>query len=400
MQKVIFLTVIFFLLVGNAFGQILFEPGYFIDNNGNKTECLIKNQEWKNNPKTFEYRLSENSETEKGTLQLVREFSIPGEFKFVKYTVEIDATIEKFDLGQLGYDPNPIYVSKELFLRGLVEGKANLFMYDEDNLRLFFYSLENEIPEQLFYKRYKRSESRLAENNQYKQTLYLNLNCGDKTTKDEEKLQYEMKRLVSYFEDYNSCENSDSKTLVDKNLHFDFNLNIKPRVNFSSLSIRNYNSGSRSADFGGQTGFSGGIEAEFLLNFNKGIWSVFLEPAYFSLKAEKEIPFQGVSIEYSFLELPLGVRHYFFVSEKSKIFVNIAYVHYFDLDAKLEFEIPTTAEVAFISRAKFAFGGGYNFNGKVSLEYRLYLGKKDIFNSGVYGSDFKYSSLILGYTLF
>lgn len=400
MNKTIFLSILTFLFFYNAVGQIIFENGYFIDNSGNRTACLIKNQDWKNNPNSFEYRINENSDIQKATLTTVKEFSIPGQFKYVRFTVEIDKTLEKLDVGQLTYDPKPNYVKEELYLKVLVEGKASLYMYDADNLRKFFYTLENEVPEQLFFKRYKKSESTLASNNQYKQTLFLNLNCVNKTMEDEENLKYSANNLITYFEKYNKCENADFEILVDKTTNYDFNLNIKPRVIFSSLNIINVNNSIRSADFGSKTNFSAGIEAELALNFNKGTWSVFVEPAYFSFSADKEIQFQNVAIEYSFIEIPVGIRHYFFIDKKSKIFVNAAYVFYFNTDLKLEFEIPTSASTDFVSRGKLALGVGYNFNGKLSLEYRTYIGKKDIFNSGVYTSEFNYSSLILGYTLF
>jgi len=49
-----------FLLMLTAcftYSQINYEAGYFIDNNGKKTECLIKNVAWKNSPLNFEYKL-------------------------------------------------------------------------------------------------------------------------------------------------------------------------------------------------------------------------------------------------------------------------------------------------------------------------------------------------------
>ena len=47
----------------NCFAQISFEKGYFINNANQKTNCLIKNQDWKDNPTEFEYKLDENSES-------------------------------------------------------------------------------------------------------------------------------------------------------------------------------------------------------------------------------------------------------------------------------------------------------------------------------------------------
>ncbi|NQX83980.1 MAG: class I tRNA ligase family protein [Mycoplasmataceae bacterium] len=51
---------IVFSLAGNA--KIKFEQGYFINNQGVKIECLIKNTDWRNNPSNFLHKLSEKGD--------------------------------------------------------------------------------------------------------------------------------------------------------------------------------------------------------------------------------------------------------------------------------------------------------------------------------------------------
>lgn len=41
------------LLTINCYSQISYEKGYYIDNSGQKTECLIKNNDWLRDPTDF-----------------------------------------------------------------------------------------------------------------------------------------------------------------------------------------------------------------------------------------------------------------------------------------------------------------------------------------------------------
>lgn len=43
----------------NTFAQD-FEKGFYIENNGKRVDCLIKNIDWLYNPESFEYKLNEN----------------------------------------------------------------------------------------------------------------------------------------------------------------------------------------------------------------------------------------------------------------------------------------------------------------------------------------------------
>ena len=67
--KLLFLFTTVFTL--NCYSQISFENGYFIDNDNQKINCLIKNLDWENNPTKFKYKLSENNELNTKTIKSV-----------------------------------------------------------------------------------------------------------------------------------------------------------------------------------------------------------------------------------------------------------------------------------------------------------------------------------------
>jgi hypothetical protein len=90
MKHKFFFLVIAVLSLNLMNAQILFEKGYFVDDNNQRIDCLIKNIDWKNNPIDFDYKLTSDGNVQKGTLQNVKEFGIEGEIKFVRAEVKID----------------------------------------------------------------------------------------------------------------------------------------------------------------------------------------------------------------------------------------------------------------------------------------------------------------------
>lgn len=113
-MKVHFLTFFMGLLAVAAFSQISYEKGYYITNSGQRIECQIRNMGWKNNPRDFEYRLSETSAPQTAELHKVKEFGLIDSPKFVRATVGLDRS--SANIKNLGSDKNPIFRQEELFL--------------------------------------------------------------------------------------------------------------------------------------------------------------------------------------------------------------------------------------------------------------------------------------------
>ena len=113
MKKNVALILIILAFSLKGYSQIIFEKGYFINNSNQKIECLIKNNDWKNNPETFEYKLSENSEPAIADVKSAKEFGIYSISKYIRSTVKIDKSKENLD--DLSYDKEPTYVEEVLF---------------------------------------------------------------------------------------------------------------------------------------------------------------------------------------------------------------------------------------------------------------------------------------------
>lgn len=364
--------------------------------------------DWANNPTQFEFKTNETDDAVKITLKSAKEFGIDNVSKFIRKTVNMDRSGE--NMNNLSRENNPIFEKEELFLKVLVEGKASLFQYVEGNLRRYFYSKDDSDIEQLIFKRYRISRSEIGSNNRFQQQLWTDLKCEDFKISRIEKLGYKKAPLVQYFIDYNSCNNYDYINYEENRGGNSFHLTVRPQLTTSSLTIQNSAESSINTDFGNKIGFGFGLEAEYVLPFNKNKWSVFVEPTYQSFKSENTRNVSSVSggvlvanIDYNFIEVPVGARHYFFLNDKSKIFINASYVINIALTKTVEFNRKDGSNLSSLEikpANNFAFGLGYKFNNKYSAEFR-YQTTREIFDNYIYwNSEYKTMSVILGYTIF
>jgi len=385
------------ILSSNIYSQISFEQGYFIDNSGQKINCQIKNIDWNSNPTEFEYRLSIDNESKTATIKSVQEFGIDNISKYIRSTLDIDRSVE--NINTLSYDRKPIFKEETLFLKVLVEGKASLYQYKDGRLTRYFYNKESSSIEQLVYKSYKTDNNKIGKNNRFKNQLWNDLKCSHFKINMANSLKYKKADLIDYFAKYNECNNSTYINYQEKQKKDLFNLSFRPGVNISTLSIQNSLSNSRNTDFGNELAFRFGIEAEFIMPFNKNKWAIIVEPTYQYFKSEKELTNQNVKAEYTSTELPIGVRHYFFLNENSKFFINGSFI--IDLNSnnsKIIFESGTDLKIK--TRNNLAFGLGYKHNDRYSLELR-YQTSREILNDFVFWfSDYQTFSVIFGYSIF
>ena len=407
-KQLLLLLIAMFTL--NGYSQISFEKGYYITNSGDKIECLIKNIDWNNNPTNFDYKLSEASDFKNAEISTVKEFGIYNYSRFVRSTVKIDKSTD--NTNELSYERNPTFVEEQLFLKVLVEGKANLYLYENSELTRFFYNIDNSNIELLVYKRYLGSETLIKENNQYKQQLTNNLNCSSIELSKIEKLQYKKNVLTDFFTDFNKCSNSNSVNYESKVKKDLFNLAFRVHLNNSSLSIQNSSLGiNRDVDFGNKFGIGFGIETEFILPFNKNKWAIVVEPTYQSFKAEKTTDATYVAggkitanVNYSYIDIPVSIRHYFFLNKNSKIFVNASYPFILDfVKSSIDFtrvDGSNYDSLKIKSENNLAFGLGYKFMDKYILEVRTQTTRSILGNNSFWGSEYRTITLLIGYSIF
>lgn len=406
MEKKILLVLVI-IINFNLYSQIAFEKGYFIDNSNQKIECIIKNSDWRYNPTDIEYKLYEGGEILKANLKNIAEFSIHNISKYIRSTVKIDKSSE--NINYLDNNKNPVFIVELLFLKVLVEGKTNLYIYENINLQRFFYNKGNSNIEQLVHKIYLNDDN-ILNNNMFKQQLWNDLKCPTIEIDKVEKLEYRKNSLINYFVEYNKCNNLDF-TNYDKKVKKDlFNLTFRMHLNNSSLSIENALYKNSLVHFENKNSFGFGIETEFILPYNKNKWAILIEPTYQNFKSEKITDVDYVSggklitnLDYSSIEVPIGLRHYIFINTNSKIFVNASYIFAFDTKSFIDLKRVDNSYFKTLEikpRNNLGVGLGFKFKDKYSFEIRFHTSKNILGDYLYWQSNYNTFAIMTGYSIF
>ncbi|WP_431243221.1 hypothetical protein ACQ9BO_00430 [Flavobacterium sp. P21] len=315
---------------------------------------------------------------------------------------------------------NPVWSEEVIFLKILVKGDATLYSYSDESITRYFYETKTTPTEQLINVKYIQADNnegaeKVIESNDYKTQLFKNVKSDNISENDITRLTYKKTDLVKYFTKYNNAINPDAITKPEENtVKGAFHLKIAPAVSFVSLSADNTGNPNFNVDFDSKAIFKIGFEAEYVLPYNKNKWSIFVNPSYQKYENEKIylVPTGFVSIpdkeykanaNYNTIQVPLGVRHYMFLNEDSKIFINAAYVVDFGSKASITYtEVANNTVTEFKSNtgANFAFGLGYNFKNKFSGELRLNTKKQLMRDYLNYSTNYSSVDLVLAYTIF
>lgn len=406
MKKYLCLATLFCCLCANA--QVKFENGFYVDNSGIKYNVLIQNSDPKDNPTSIKFKNNPDSEVKTVPIDKVQEFQVSDNY-FIRAEVNIDRT--PGDLRSLSNDPAPKFTKETLFLKMLLDGKADLFIYTDGSLRRYFYRLDEGAIEQLVYLSYLKAPNSVAVNRRYQQQLFNDLQCERIKTNRFSTLEHKTEDLLDLFKDYNTCKNEEYETFLGPQVKGGLNFRIKTGAGLSSLDLKK-NMAHKGFYFENALEPRIGVELEYVLPFNRNKWGVLAEATY--RRSSYEEAFQTIysgrfTFEYNSLEFFGGLRHYMFLQEKSKIFVNGGLV--------LDKPINSEATILETSRAldptvqdfELSFSGaigiGYEFSDKFSAEVR-YTSREIYGRNFLEGNydltiDSKYSSVsfILGYNI-
>jgi len=395
--------IIALLSISNVFAQNKFQEGYFIKNNGEKVNCLIKNEKWQLNPIQFKYQDSGGGEVKKIGINSVQEFSIINELKFIRKKVKIDASTKQ--LSKLDYNKDPIWEERTIFLNVILTGDASLYSYEGSDSRRYFYNIQKGDILQLVYKRYKKSEFEIIENNRFKQQIFSSFfSCNNLHKSSFDILKYTKNSLSKIFNKYNSCIGGESINFGISQPKLNFNLSAKLGLYSSSLRMEHKQISSLNTNFGSNTGLRFGIEGELI--FPKEKWGLFFGIIKNSdidktvvINTSVEGQTQDVRLVLKSLEMYSGIRHYFELSRDSKLSIQAGYAYDTRSTLNIDFELSGT-------KNGNQRGGGYVFTGlgfhynKFSVDGRVAI-NKSVFK--YIGSSFRSKvsefNLTLGYTI-
>lgn len=420
MKKIILVSFLFIFSTISA--QVKYEKGYYILNSGEKVDCYIKNIDWMDNPEDITCKMSmEDADFKVLTLTDISEFKIENISKYIRATVKIDYSSN--NINQLTTDRNPKWKTKTVFLKVLTEGNATLYHYSSSGIyRFFFSSMENKAIEQLVYIKYISNEnivqgtdnfdSSIQTNSLFKNQLFSNLKCNSLTQADFDNLTYTKKALMKIVEKYNNCNgNSSSVSYEKKDLTKEsFLFKLTPSINLATFTIDDPNKyNNLSTKISNVMVYKFGLEVEYILPFNNDKWSLFVNPAYQKISAEKEyVNNDGfgvisedikhkVVLDYSVIEIPFGVRYYSYLNPNLKMFYNAAYAYKVDFSSsKISFDNGATQN-NITSRYNLSLGIGCSYKGKWSAELRSNLKAQILGGYIQWSTKFSSNGLVLGY---
>jgi hypothetical protein len=395
-MKNIIITLILLFNTILSFGQVVFEKGYYIDENNRRTECFIKNHDWRNNPTNFEYKTEKNDTVKNNSILLVKEFGMYGDSRYVRATVNIDRSYT--EIYRMSTQKSPLWSKEQLFLKVLLAGKASLYYYFDNETAKFFYSKTDTPIQQLIYKEYKTDDGIINTNDSFRQQLWNDIKCENTTIKSLENLNFYQKDLENQFKVYNKCNGDTSFINYSHIQKRDFiNFRITPGINYSSL-VFNNSYLNENIKFDNNLSFRIGIEAEYILPFNKNKWGIIIEPTYQNYTTKKMIPTYNytANVNYGFVEFPIGLRYYYFLNNYLKVYLNGFYIpgSTINLISSANFNDLSKKEIA--PDQCFAIGGAVEYK-NLNLEVRYYSNKNLLSSYVSYSTDYSRVAVILGY---
>lgn len=410
MKKHLLFAAILAFICTDSWSQIGFEEGYFIDESDRKVQCFIRNMDWYRNPTEFEYKLTNDNPVHTAGIQTVKEFGIPGCFKYIRATTDID---KSGDLtSTISTVREPQFQEVTVFLKVLVEGEASLFMFSEKNLTRYLFKTRNSEIEQLVYKRYMAnnyhaatgflSEKRVSVNLDFKNQLYSNFKNHGITVADIQNVNYQQRDLERFFLKVNGVMGQVYQNKVKKDL---FNLSLRPGVNFHNLTLTHHRFESMNTDFGLDMNFRFGVEFEFILPFNKNKWGLIIEPTYRYYFPEAPSAKNFISkVNHKSIDIPAGIRHYLFLNDNSKLFVNAGFGYDFtnssDLTLFFKNDGRTFDSWQIITGTYLAAGAGFKYKNRYSMEARYNIGRDILTLHKYWFSSYNTLFATFGYTLF
>lgn len=368
MKKYLF-AVLFYVTTISLHAQLAYVEGFYLNKEGQKINCLIKNLDWDNNPDQIQIKINQKDPAQTLTLEAFQAFEIPNVVRYEVHQVQIDRSSDNIE--KLDRDGLITWEDETLALRVVVRGEASLLAYKAPEIMRFFYRLENEKVEPLMFKKYlgtTRKARNIGYNRGYQSQLRENLNCG--TQKWD--IDYREKVLAKYFKNYNDCQGIASQVFMVR-------LENTLKIGLAA-SLFNYDFGIESNrsitqfDFDSRQDFIFGLTTAYLLPVNNNQWELLLEGYY--RRHQNSGPSNRndsrvAELNYNGIEVHLGARRFFRVKEKLRLFVEGAYAISFNESDAITLDLDGQQRISYRKRGNLLkFGTGIQFGRQhLALQY-------------------------------
>ncbi|SEL35492.1 hypothetical protein SAMN04487910_2221 [Aquimarina amphilecti] len=388
--------------IATCSAQSLYEAGYFIDNDGNRKECLIKKLSWKSNPTEFEWKRTISSSPKTETIENVKEFAVGEDYRFKRYILQFDLNGDTVGKSTKSKDPNLRY--QKIFLRTILKSKTTLYQYSENGVNRFFYTDPNTVyPELLLYKVfYTPDESKKPgkkiipqQNNTYQQQLQDKVNCDNQ---DVSKLTYTQRDLKRYFKKYNECKGYEIEYSIRKKIN-QTRIGIVAAVDVSGFTHNSIIGGAGNVSYDDVFVPRYGIFIETFIPFSKVDLSFFLESTYKAFTMDGRdfaISNSEFELDYKSINVAVGPRFHIYLSSKFELFLEGGLT--VDFNVGTESNVFADNEIENTTTDYF-YGGGLG-SGRFKIGFRQYTAKNISKSTSIPDSELTTSSLYISMNLF
>jgi len=393
-----------------SIAQSDFQKGYFIDLNGTRQEGYVSVKSWSDNPRSFAFRTDPASSNQLVSVSSAMEVGA-GESRFVRFIGRVDSSSNKSR--KMSSIIEPEWVHDSLFLRLLVDGKADLFYCDREGEDRFFYRVDDGPITQLVFKLYQKETARnepaqVARNREYQGQLRQHVNCLQYSFEKMKSLRYEIAVLTNYFTEQNECSGGNQYTAKDDVSRRMISIRATPGISIAQMDSYDVKE-KLYESYEQKLSYRVAAEFELTFPFNRKKWAVWLEPAFQSYKANGTDS-AARSITYTSFEVALGARHYFYLGKHSNIFLNAAGIFDVPIESAGGWEgrnnVPSNSHKTF----NLAAGVGFAYK-RFSVEARYYTIRKMKGTAGVplpngdtgefvVHNEFQKVSVIVGFRVF
>ena len=215
---------------------------------------------------------------------------------------------------------------------------------------------------------------------------------------DLKKVQYKQESLVKLFEKYYGTKENTISDLNKNQVKGGISFKVIAGASIASAKMEHLNVYNTLTVFDSKTIPNLGLEVEYIMPFNKNKWSIFFNPMYQKFDSKNiETGFyysgntRNSSIEYSYLDLNFGLRHYMFLNQKSKFFLGTGFAMALPLNSSAMFR---NQELDITKSTNLFIGGGFAYN-RFSAEIRCNFKRSII--SGDWGSNYSSLGILAGY---
>jgi len=392
MLKPVF-RIIILLILTVAGVQVLaqnFQAASVVSNSGDTLEGFIDYQSWIRNPSFVFFKKKTSDSIYKYSALDIQSFHSQGEY-YLGAQIEIDKSPR--ETKDLTYSSKPIIETDAIFLRVLIDGKANLYtVIDENYKQHYFIEKDSSGIHELIYIRFLKkvqNTTSVQENKRYKGQLNYFFSDCPSVKKDISKIEYHQEALVKLFQKYSQCmgQEIEPKEFVNKKKN-----RAKPQLGFligASLTSITFDSDLSDLYYLTKTSFSGsvkpaiGISVNFILPANRGAWSIYTEFAYnafsfletYNLYKNKDyIIKKTITLDYALIRWANMVR--FKVPDKTtRMFFNLGISQGFVIKGTNNVKVETwyfgdyTAEN---SSTSYSVGLEFGIVGGIGVEYKKF----------------------------